>query len=67
MDGQWVEDDVKAHNFNKAPLEKLLGKSGCKLEKLMLVTLDEDGRVLIQEENKAYFTANIAKEDVYNE
>jgi uncharacterized membrane protein YcaP (DUF421 family) len=67
VDGQWVEDDIKSHNFNKEPLEKLLSKSGCKQEKLMLVTLDEEGGVLIQEENKPYFTAQIAKEDVYNE
>lgn len=67
VDGQWVDDDIRFHNFNKTSVKNLLSELNCKEESLMLVTLDEEGKVLIQEENKPYFIKHIAKEDIYNE
>lgn len=67
MDGKWSEDDLVRYNVDKTIVEKLLKKLAVKPQKILLFTIDENNKALIQEKGKAYFTKKLQGEKLLNE
>lgn len=63
VDGQWVKEDVSYYHVNKDDVEKIFARFDLTVDKLLVVTLDEYGKMLIQPENQKYITLN-AKEEL---
>ena len=63
VDGQWVKEDVGYYHVDKTDMENIFKKFDLTVDKLLVVTVDEYGKMLIQPENQKYITLN-AKEEL---
>lgn len=62
VDGQWSDEDLTYYHIDKDKLLRIFGKYGVEAEKLLVATIDEDGRLLIHPENKKYFVVDTKTE-----
>lgn len=52
LEGKWNEEEIEQHNYNKRSLEQLLHTERAKLKNVVLLALDENGRMTLQTRNQ---------------
>lgn len=52
LEGKWNEEEIEQHNYNKRSLEQLLYQERAKLKNVVLLALDENGRMTLQTRNQ---------------
>ena len=65
VDGEWSPQDLKYYSLEKSFLEEALSRNGVRAEELLLVTIDDNGKMLIHPKDKKYFVVNIGGEVHY--
>lgn len=58
LEGKWNEDEIRQHNYDKKRLERLLQAENVKLKSVVLLALDENGRMTLQSRNKPVLFKN---------
>jgi uncharacterized membrane protein YcaP (DUF421 family) len=64
LDGKWSAEDMKKGNIDKEKVEGLLRRKRINPKKVLLLTIDTEGRMFMQETGKAY-AAETLEEDVF--
>ena len=59
LDGKWSEDDIQRHNYSKAKVERFLRSRGAKVKNVIMLAVDENGRVSFQQKGKAMQFVNV--------
>ena len=59
LDGKWSLDDVERHSISKAKVEKFLRSNGAKVKNVIMLAVDENGRVSFQQRGKKMQFVNV--------
>lgn len=54
LDGKWSDEDITEHNINKDGVREILLQRRLRAKQLLLLTVDENNRVLLQPYDKPY-------------
>lgn len=59
LEGKWNTEEIKQHGFVQSSLEDILRKERQKLKNVVLMTLDENNRMVLQPRNGAVYYKNV--------
>jgi len=66
LDGKWSEVDIKYYHINRNFIQSVLEQHNLQTEKVVLVTVDESGKILIHPEETKFFVKNAKPQEVFD-